>query len=162
MLYLGLGTNIGNRLNNIEKAYELISKHIGIIREKSSVWESKPWGFVSSNNFYNSVCAVEPYTEIIDDVMTELMNIERKMGRIRIKSANYEDRIIDIDILAYADMVFNNKNLIIPHPKLHQRLFVLIPFKEVAPTWKHPLLKLSIDELMKKCLDKSEVVYVNY
>ncbi len=162
MLYLGLGTNIGNRLKNIELAYNLINKHIGIIKQKSSIWESNPWGFVSTNKFYNSACSIEPYSKHVGEIMNQILYIEKKMGRVRTKFNSYEDRIIDIDILAFDNNIICNDNISIPHPKLHQRLFALIPLKEIAPEWNHPLLKLNIDDLIKQCIDKSELLFVKH
>lgn len=162
MLFLGLGTNIGNRLLNMELAYEQINKHLGEIKQKSSIWESEPWGYSSGNKFYNSVCCIKPYSISVEEMMNIISDIEKRIGRKKTLSCGYEDRIIDIDILAFNEQIISCKNIEIPHPKLHQRLFVLLPLKEIAPHWAHPSLGLNIEDLIKKCDDKSELFRVSY
>lgn len=146
-IYLGLGTNTGNREENLTAAIAELSQLSGSCISKSAFVETEPWGFESSNRFLNCTVAFEtdiPPLELLD--MTE--SIERKLGRT-LKSANgvYHDRIIDIDILLYGNMVINSERLTIPHPLMHKRDFVLFPLCEIAAEVKHPVLNKTIFEL---------------
>ena len=126
---LSIGSNIGKREQNLALAYEYVEKHIGHILKSSSFHESPSQGFDSNNDFINSCIAVETYAEC-KDVLAKIHWIEHSMGRKRTKDG-YEDRIIDIDIIFYQDSIINEKDLKVPHPKYHERDFVLIPLKEL-------------------------------
>lgn len=126
---LSIGSNIGKREQNLALAYEYVEKHIGHILKSSSFHESPSQGFNSNNDFINSCIAVETYAEC-KDVLAKIHWIEHSMGRKRTKDG-YEDRIIDIDIIFYQDSIINEKDLKVPHPKYHERDFVLIPLKEL-------------------------------
>ena len=146
-IYLGLGTNTGNREENLTAAIAELSQLSGLCISKSAFMETEPWGFESNNRFLNCTVALEtdiPPLELLD--MTE--SIERKLGRT-VKSVNgvYHDRIIDIDILLYGNMVINSERLTIPHPLMHKRDFVLFPLCEIAADVKHPVLNKTIFEL---------------
>lgn len=130
--FLGLGSNLGNKEENIEKAYQLIEERIGSIVSKSSLYYSKPVDFESENDFVNSVCKVE---SIINDpfkILKIIQEIEKQLGR-KAKSINgiHTDRIIDIDILFFDNKEINTPDLIIPHPKIEERDFVKVPLKEI-------------------------------
>lgn len=130
-VYLGLGTNLGNRKRNIREAIEKIGEQIGEIVRQSALYETKPWGFSSPNDFINACILVE--TPLAPQQLLEAtQHIERQMGRTG-KSINgeYQDRIIDIDILLYDDLHVNQPDLQIPHPLMEQRDFVMIPLKEI-------------------------------
>ena len=156
MLAIGIGTNIGDKKLNIEKALELIRKEIGDISSISSIYESEPWGFKSEHWFYNTVCLVET-TLLPQDIMTKLLYIEQSMGRVRKNAKEYENRIIDLDILFIDDEIINLYTLKIPHPHLHERLFVLMPLNELCPNWFHPILKKTVKQLLSECKDKQGV-----
>ena len=129
--YLGIGTNLGDREENIRRAYELIGKRVGEIKKRSTLYNTEPWGFASENAFLNSVICVE--TSLTPrQLLKETQGIEREMGR-RKKSRNgeYHDRIIDIDILLYDDITLNEPDLTIPHPLMKEREFVMKPLKEI-------------------------------
>lgn len=155
-VYLALGSNLGNKIDNIEKAYENINERIGKIIERSSIYESDPVGFVSDNGFVNTVCHVLTKLDV-ESVMDVAEIIEYEMGR-RVKSEKkiYSDRTIDIDILFFDKEVINNPRLIIPHPHLHERTFVLEPLSEIAPDLIHPFLKKTISELKNELSKKEE------
>lgn len=149
-VYLGLGTNTGNKNENLARAIELLSLALGSPVALSSIFESEPWGFESENRFLNCVAAFDTTfnpTLLLDT--TE--EIERTLGRTR-KSLNgqYSDRIIDIDILFYGNEIIESERLTIPHPLLHKRDFVLFPLQEIAPLLVHPRLHKSIEELAKE------------
>ncbi len=146
-LFLALGSNLGERERIIEKAYELIEEQIGIIHSKSAFFYSTPVDFISDNNFVNSVCEVITNLNIYD-AFSATQNIEYQLGRMgKSKNLVYSDRFIDIDLILAGDLIINNENLIIPHPRFHHRNFVLLPLFEIAPDVLHPILKKSIREL---------------
>lgn len=147
-VYLGLGTNSGNKKENLTRAIENLSLALGLPTAFSTFIESEPWGFESENSFLNCVVAFDTHlspTELLDT--TE--EIERRLGRTS-KSHNgqYSDRTIDIDILFYGNEVINSDRLTIPHPLLHLRNFVLRPLHEIAPQLTHPAMGRTIDELL--------------
>ncbi len=132
MIYLSLGSNLGDKEGNILRAYALIEQRIGHIARKSSLHRTAPWGFESSNDFLNSVIAIE--TSLTPrELLTETQRIEKEIGRTAKTSADgtYQDRLIDIDILIYNDLIIDEPDLQIPHPLMNQRDFVLNPLKEV-------------------------------
>ena len=148
-LYLGLGSNLGDKKKNITSATMIIASLLGDVRLLSSLYETEPWGFDSENGFVNAVIMVE--TSIDPCKCLEMVKaIEREMGRSYKKSEGYEDRIIDIDILLYDDLIISLPNLSIPHPLIPQRDFVLLPMAEIAPQLIHPIEKCSFEELLKR------------
>ncbi len=131
--YLSLGTNLGSRRENLDRAVRLIGKRAGRIVKLSSVIETAPAGFASENKFLNACVAVD--TELsAEELLRVTQEIEREMGR-REKSSGgkYSDRIIDIDILLFGDAVVRTENLTIPHPRMKERDFVMTPLKEILP-----------------------------
>ena len=135
-LYLSLGTNLGDRPKNLTSALKLIGKKVGTVVSTSDVMETDPWGFESSNRFLNMVAKVETDMQPID-VLHATQEIERKLGRTK-KSVNreYQDRLIDIDILLYDNLVMNTPELTIPHPLMYEREFVMKPLLQIAPELK--------------------------
>ena len=132
-MYLSLGTNLGDRQNNLSLALELIGREVGTVVSASDVIETEPWGFNSSNRFLNMVTKVETDMQPLE-VLHATQEIERKLGRSK-KTADgeYHDRLIDIDILLYDDLVMNTPELTIPHPLMYQREFVMKPLAQIAP-----------------------------
>lgn len=130
-IYLGLGSNLGDRQGNISRAYAEIEKLIGTIVRQSALYESEPWGFESDNSFINSVICCET-TLSPREVLKKAQSIERELGRTQ-KSVDghYHDRTIDIDILLYDDLTVNEPDLKIPHPLMRQRDFVMKPLSEI-------------------------------
>ena len=132
--YLGLGSNLGDREANIRKAISLIGKKVGLVLRQSSLIETEPWGFESSNKFLNAVILCET-TLTPRQLLKVTQSIERQLGR-RKKSlaSSYSDRPIDIDILLYDDLTVDEPDLKIPHPLMQQRDFVMIPLQEILTT----------------------------
>lgn len=131
IVYLSLGTNLGNRKRNIREAIMKIEEQIGVVERQSALYETKPWGFVSPNDFINACVRVS--TSLTPrQLLEETQCIERNLGRT-LKSTNgeYHDRIIDIDILLYDDLHIDEPDLQIPHPLMNEREFVMIPLKEI-------------------------------
>ena len=139
-LFLGLGSNLGDRAENIRKAVLLIQERVGEVVRQSSLIETEPWGFESSNKFLNAVILCET-TKTPREVLKETQKIERELGRKKkttllshlspLTSHLYSDRPIDIDILLYDDLTVNEPDLKIPHPLMHERDFVMIPLNEI-------------------------------
>ena len=139
-VYLGLGSNLGDREENMRKAVELIGQHVGAVVRRSSLIETEPWGFESDNRFLNGVILCET-TLTPQQVLKETQRIERELGRKRKTKVaqHYHDRPIDIDILLYDDLHIDEPNLKIPHPLMHERDFVMIPLKEIMNKELSPL-----------------------
>ncbi len=154
-VFLCIGSNQGNRLNALAVAYKVLSDVTGTVTDFSSVYESEPWGFKAETYFLNQILVVETNQEPLE-LISLILATETGMGRER-KSAGYQSREIDIDILLYSDLVIDAGNLQIPHPRMHLRRFVLEPLAELAPGMIHPLMKKSIQELLKQCSDIGRV-----
>lgn len=152
-VYLGLGTNLGDRHKNLEVAVAVLQDYSVDIEQVSPVYISPPWGFKSNNNFLNRVVRVRTGADppLLLDIARET---EKKMGRLTAGQA-YSDRIIDIDILFYGKRIISTKSLIIPHPLLHKRIFVLKPMSDIAPGFIHPVFNKSISHLLAECSDES-------
>ena len=133
IVFLGLGTNLGDREANLKAAVEQINKRVGEVTSLSAFYVTEPWGFESSHPFLNAVCRVDTVL-IPHEVLAVTQDIERMIGRTK-KSVNgcYSDRPIDIDILIYDDCRLNTPELTIPHPLMHKRDFVMKPLGEIAP-----------------------------
>ena len=151
---LHLGSNLGSRSLNLEKAILGISQEIGEVTNQSSIYQTQAWGETEQPDFLNQ--AVLAITELLPhDVLKKLLGIEEKMGRIREKK--WGPRIIDIDLLFYDDLILETPDLTIPHPQISNRNFVLIPTMEVFGNFIHPVFNLSIEELYLRCRDQGEV-----
>lgn len=152
-VYLALGTNLGNKEENIYQAIKLINERVGMVIIHSALYVTEPLGFQSENNFVNAACLVMTSMEPLE-LLKATQEIEITMGRDS-KSVNkeYSDRIIDIDILLYDRILFKDKDLIIPHPHLHERPFVLTPLVEIAGQYVHPILDQSLYELEESLVD---------
>ena len=131
LVYFSLGSNLGNKRENLNKAIKIMEEQIGVLLRQSAFLETEPWGFQSDNSFVNAAICME--TELNPfEVLAKTQDIERELGRT-LKSTNgeYNDRIIDIDILLYDDLHINTPQLTIPHPLMEQRDFVMIPLREI-------------------------------
>jgi 2-amino-4-hydroxy-6-hydroxymethyldihydropteridine diphosphokinase len=146
-VYLALGTNIGNKALNLLQAIIFITKEIGHLSALSSVYESEPWGFESINEFLNMVICVETLLPP-EEILSITQSIEKKIGREEKTNHSYQDRLIDIDRIAYDNLILNSDKLKIPHPLFHKRRFVLEPMNEIAPEFVHPVLHKNVSELL--------------
>ena len=150
---LSLGSNLGDRLGNLSKAIDLIGQRIGNILKKSSIYETEPWGFNTPNLFLNQVIIIRT-SQSPTNILREIKIIEKDIGRKK-RTTEYTSRVVDIDILLFNDLVLEATDLIIPHPHLHKRNFVLVPLNEISPELIHPIYKIAISQLILNCLDKS-------
>ena len=153
-VYLQLGSNIGDRLDNLDQSIKIITERIGNVLEKSSVYESTPWGVENQRNFLNQVIFVESNFDAYT-ILDLVLQIEKDMGRIRIEK--WGERIIDIDILFIDDLIIESENLCIPHEFIAKRKFVLQPMCEIAPGFIHPKLNKTISQLLEECIDDEKV-----
>lgn len=149
-VYLALGSNVGNGKELIERAYMLLQERVGIITHKSALYTTMPEGFESTNLFTNSAICLQTTHSAID-VLHLTQQIEKELGRMH-KSVNlqYADRSMDIDILYYNLEQINQEDLIVPHPRMHTRRFVLEPLCEIAPTLKHPIIGKNTQYLLNQ------------
>lgn len=154
-IFLALGSNLGNKEQNILVALDKIEEQIGKIISLSALYITSPVGFNSPNQFVNCVCEVTFHSDIMS-LFSKTQEIEREMGRSTKSVAGYySDRIIDIDLILAGDLVLNTPTLTIPHPAFHTRDFVLTPLCEIAPDRIHPILGKSIRQL-KEELNRAE------
>lgn len=145
MIYLGLGSNIGDRLGYLQDAVKEL-RVLGEITKVSSVYETPPWGKEDQDPFLNA--CVEMSTDLEpDELLYKIKQIEENLGRQQ--REHWGPREIDIDILFYDDLHYLSQRLTIPHPLLHERAFVLVPLSEIAPDFKHPVPGISINELLE-------------
>ena len=151
-VYLILGANLGDRIKNLQKATDHISRDIGKIADRSSIYETEPWGFNCGSDFLNQILKVNTSLKP-EEVLSEIISIEKVCGR-KIKSKKYEAREIDIDILFYNDIIFRSDKLVIPHPDIQERMFVLVPMAELQPDFMHPVLQKPISFLKEGCNDR--------
>ncbi|PLX06793.1 MAG: 2-amino-4-hydroxy-6-hydroxymethyldihydropteridine diphosphokinase [Marinilabiliales bacterium] len=159
-IYLGIGGNLGNRLENIRKVITLISERIAVPEKVSPIYLSEPWGFDHAKYFTNAVIKLN--TDLLeDDVLKIILEIEKELKRIRTKSG-YQGRTMDIDILYFGDKEIKRDNLEIPHPRIKDRLFVLLPLKDIEPSFIDPISKVNIIQMLESCNDKGKIKRLRY
>lgn len=148
-VYIGLGTNIGNKRRNLITAAALLAERAGDVLSISSFYETEPWGFESDNTFLNAALLLETELEPLQ-LLSLTQEIEKEMGRTQKSDGAYHDRIIDLDILLYDLCVINEAALVVPHPLMHKRQFVMEPLAEIAPMLVHPILNKTMLELAEE------------
>jgi 2-amino-4-hydroxy-6-hydroxymethyldihydropteridine diphosphokinase len=156
--YLSLGTNQGNKLENLQNAINSIADKVGDIQKVSSVYKTASWGF-NSSDFFNTCIKITTYHPP-EKLIRILLHIESELGRERKESKEYADRNIDIDILLFDDEIIFSKTLTVPHPEMLERKFVLVPLVEIAATTFHPIEKKQLAVCLKNCTDSSEISLV--
>ena len=157
--YLSLGANQGNKLENLQNAIHLIADKIGAIQKISSVYKTPSLGF-EGEDFFNIVVKVSTYLPP-ETLMNTLLSIENELGRKKTPKEGYKNRNIDIDILLFDDEIIFSKNIIIPHPRMLERKFVLVPLAEIAKNTFHPIEKKRIHICLENCTDTSEISLIN-
>ncbi|MEY8719825.1 2-amino-4-hydroxy-6-hydroxymethyldihydropteridine diphosphokinase [Bacteroides stercorirosoris] len=151
--YFGLGTNLGDKEQNLRLAVQHIEERIGKVVSLSAFYATAPWGFASDNTFLNAVVCVETSLPPLE-ILSVTQSIEKEMGRTH-KSVNgvYSDRVIDIDLLLYDDLVLDTPTLKLPHPLMQERRFVMEPLAEIAPDVMHPVLGKTLGNIYRDLLD---------
>ncbi len=156
---LSIGSNQGNRLENVQQCIAMIHEQVGTVVKVSKVYETPAWGF-ESDAFYNCALVLHTFSSAYK-VLTKALKIEKQLGRIRSQEQGYQSRIIDIDLIAFDEEVISSEKLQVPHPLMQNRKFVLLPMLDLNVNWEHPVLKKSIAELIAISPDESvcEVVH---
>lgn len=160
-IFIGLGSNLANREDNLAIARQRLQDEgrTKIIR-CSSLVETEPWGPIPQDWYLNQVCELE--SELSPRALMQwLLEVERLGGRDRAKEIRWGPRLIDLDLLAYGQVVYEDEAVQVPHPRLHLRRFVLQPWAMIAPDWQHPTLKLSVAEMLAQVQDDAQVRIAN-
>lgn len=157
IVWIGLGSNLGDRAASLQQAIDLLQQdeRLNILRT-SSLYETEPVGFESENRFLNAVAELSWKGKAVE-LLALLLQTEQVLGRSRTAGIRYESRSIDLDILFFGEEVINNSQLQVPHPRMQGRRFVLLPLNELIPSYIHPILRQSVDELVHFCTDNCEV-----
>jgi 2-amino-4-hydroxy-6-hydroxymethyldihydropteridine diphosphokinase len=150
---LSIGSNEGNRLENLKLCIEMIHQKIGTVIKVSRIYETPSWGF-DSDAFYNCALLLHSFSAA-NKILAEALKIEKQLGRIRGEGIGYQSRVIDIDLIAFNEEIIDSEKLQIPHPLMQDRKFVLLPIQDLNLDWKHPVFKKNISELIACCLDNS-------
>ena len=154
MLVLLLGSNMGDSQACLKTAMQHIEQRISPINMASSFYKTAAWGKTNQADFYNQIIALN-CTETAEEALNICLEIEKQMGRERIEK--WAERVIDIDILFYGNIVIDKPNLKVPHPYLHVRRFTLVPLHEILPQLIHPVFNKTIDTLLENCTDMGKV-----
>lgn len=156
-VFLSIGSNLGDRVANIQQAVSMLSLDNRIkILKTSSFYETQPWGNKNQPWFINAAMAIETVLDP-EELLSIFQNIELKLGRKRGLFKKWSERTLDIDILMYDEQIINSKNLIIPHPYMHERAFVLVPMLEVKADLVHPIFNKTISELYDELQNPEDV-----
>ncbi|WP_291285940.1 2-amino-4-hydroxy-6-hydroxymethyldihydropteridine diphosphokinase [Flavobacterium sp.] len=152
-IVLSIGSNQGDRLANIETCISLIHKEVGTVIRVSKLYETPAWGF-ESDAFYNCALVLHTYLSA-QKVLSQVLKVEKQLGRIRLEQQGYQSRIIDIDLITFDDETIESEKLQIPHPLMQNRNFVLLPMQDLSLDWKHPVFQKSVSELIAISPDDS-------
>lgn len=149
-VFLLIGGNMGDRLQNLHQAIALLEDTCGPVIQQSAVYETAAWGKTDQEAFLNQALLLKTLLTP-QELITTILSVEEQLGRRRMEKNG--PRVIDIDIIFYNDLVMHEPHLTIPHPQLQNRRFVLVPLQEIAPAFVHPVLRKTITELLEECKD---------
>lgn len=155
IVYVALGSNLGDRLVNLKQAIASLSPQIEV-RAKSRVYETPPWGYTDQPAFLNQVIKGNTYVEPVP-LIKHLKRLEIALGRV--PSFQNGPRLIDLDILFYDELILNTPPLLLPHPRLQERGFVLMPLSDIAPNLVHPTLRKTVSQMLESCDTNGIQVY---
>lgn len=150
---LSIGSNQGNRLENIQKCIDLIHQNVGTVIQVSKLYETPAWGF-ESDAFYNCALLLHTYSSA-QKILNQILKVEKELGRIRLDQDGYQSRIIDVDLIAFDAEIIDTEKLQVPHPLMQNRNFVLLPMQDLKLNWKHPILQKTVSELIAITPDDS-------
>lgn len=153
-VFLLTGGNLGNRLENLLQANQLIEKTAGHVKKVSGIYETEAWGVENQPPYLNQALEIETFLSPFQ-LLDELQLIENQLGRVR--KNKWESRSMDIDILFFSDLIIKTDRLTVPHPRMHRRNFALVPMMEIAPLWTHPLFGKTMEDLFFQSIDTAEV-----
>lgn len=156
LIYISIGSNLGNRLENLTEAVRRIHGEIGEVTKVSPIYETPPWGFDTENKFLNGCIELKSNLSAVN-VLEKFARIESQLGRSRSAHEGYTSRTIDLDILTFGSEQFDTEDLQIPHPRMAERKFVLIPLQDIAPDFVHPQSAKTIQQLIQDCRDNSSL-----
>lgn len=154
-VFLLIGGNMGDRLQNLHQAIDLLAASCGPVLQQSAVYETAAWGKTDQAAFLNQAIVLSTALSP-QELITTILSVEEKMGRLRMEK--FGPRVIDIDIMFYDDAIIHEPNLIIPHPELQNRRFALVPMTEIAPRMVHPVLNKTLEQLLLECKDELPVI----
>jgi 2-amino-4-hydroxy-6-hydroxymethyldihydropteridine diphosphokinase len=154
-VFLLIGGNMGDRLQNLHQAIDLLAASCGPVLQQSAVYETAAWGKTDQAAFLNQAIVLSTALSP-QELITTILSVEEKMGRLRMEK--FGPRVIDIDIMFYDDVIIHEPNLIIPHPELQNRRFALVPMTEIAPRMVHPVLNKTLEQLLLECKDELPVI----
>ena len=153
LVVLSLGSNLGDRLENIKRCIGLIHHKAGTVIKVSRLYETPAWGF-EGEAFYNCALTIHT-THTAEEILSRVLSIEKEMGRERVEAKGYQSRIIDIDLIAFNEEIINAEHLHVPHPQMQDRMFVLLPMRDLNLDWRHPILQKHLPDLLRLSEDKS-------
>lgn len=160
LLYVGLGSNQGDKLKNVKQAIAFLTEDNDFkLLKVSSLYRTEPKDIDTKEWFINGAMCLETGLAL-KECLKKLSSLEQKIGREKKDKGQHLDRCLDLDILFYKDVIIKSRNLTVPHPKLHERRFVLQPLLDIAPDLVHPLLKRSVEELYEALEDSSKVIFL--
>lgn len=158
LIYLCIGGNLGEREANLEETRMFLNFNFGDVVAASSIYETEAWGMPNAPAFLNQIVLIK--TTLTDaELLQEIAELEEFYGRER-EAGQYLNREMDVDVVFIGDEIIETEKLVVPHPRMHLRRFVLVPMSELAPDFVHPISKKSMEELLKECQDQSKVTKI--